>query len=321
MKYVILIILSALAFLVYAAAYTVDETEQVVVTQFGKPMGAPKRDPGLYFKIPLVQKANYFPKHLLEWDGDPGQVPTLDKTYLYVDPFARWKVVEPLRFFQTTRTVAGAQSRLDDILDAAVRNVITSYPLIETVRITNRELGTFETGADIERRPLGTITLGRPEITEKIFEQAAPKLKKFGIQLVDVKIKRINYVEKVRESVYARMIAERKQIAEKFRAEGKGEARRIEGKRDKELQRIRSEAYRKAQKIKGNADAEATRIYARAYGKNPGFYSFVNTLKVYRETLDKDSTLVLSTDSEFFRFFKGYREQSMKRAQEVRNGS
>ncbi len=295
-------------FILSGAVYVVDETEQVVVTQFGKAIGKPKTDPGLYFKIPLIQQANYFPKNLLEWDGDPGQIPTLDKTFIWVDTFARWKIIDPLKFFETANNVLNALGRLDDIIDPAVRNFITSYPLIETVRMTNRELDTREAGVDEvkEISPLGEVKTGRAEITKGIMEQATPKLAKFGIELVDVKIKRLNYVEEVQRSVYGRMIAERKQIAEKFRSEGKGEARKIEGDTEKEMKRITSEAYRKSQEIKGKADAEATTIYAQAYGQDPDFYSFIYTLDIYKETLDKESTLILSTDSEFFKYMKGY---------------
>ena len=278
------------------------------ITQFGKSIGAAKTAPGLYFKIPVIQQANFFPKNLLEWDGDAGQVPTLDKTFISVDTFARWKIVDPLKFFQTVNNVLGAQARLDDIIDPAVRNFITSYPLIETVRDTNRELDTFEAGIerDDEERTLGTITTGRGKITLGILNQAQPKLKDFGIELVDVEIKRLNYVEQVQKSVYARMIAERKQIAEKFRSEGEGEARIIEGNRDKELKKITSEAYKTAQEVMGKADAESTTLYALAYNKDPEFYSFVKSLDVYQNVMDNKSFLLLSTDSDFLRYFKGY---------------
>jgi len=310
LKFLTLIIqIVIISIAVYAAAYTVDETEQVVVTQFGKPVGDPKTEPGLYFKIPIIQRANYFPRNLLAWDGESGQVPTLDKTFIYLDTFARWKVVDPLKFFRTVNNVTGALARLDDILDAAVRNLVTSYPLIETVRWTNRELDTFEIGMDQthEKRPLEEITIGREKIMKGILEQAQPKLAEFGIQLVDIKIKRLNYVEEVQKTVYSRMIAERKQIAEKFRSEGRGEARKIEGDRERDLKRITSEAYRRAQVIKGKADAKATRIYAKAYNKDPDFYSFVKTLDIYRKTMNKDICLVLSTDSDFLKYFKGYK--------------
>ena len=307
-KGVIFGVIIVIIFFLMGAVYVVDETEQVVVTQFGKAIGKPKTEPGLYFKLPIIQQANYFPKNLLEWDGDPGQIPTLDKTFIWVDTFARWKIVDPLKFFETVNNVYAGLGRLDDIIDPAVRNFVTSYSLIETVRMTNRELDTFEEGIDQvkEISPLGEVKTGRAQITKGIMEQAQPKLAKFGIELVDVKIKRLNYVEAVQKSVYARMIAERKQIAEKFRSEGKGEARKVEGDKEREMKRITSEAYRRAQEIKGKADAEATKIYAQAYGVEPDFYSFVKTLDIYTETLDKDSTIVLSTDSEFFKYMKGY---------------
>ncbi len=292
----------------FSGAYVIDETEQVVITQFGKSIGNPKTAPGLYFKIPIIQQANFFPKNLLEWDGDAGQVPTLDKTFIYVDTFARWKIVEPLKFFETVNNVIGAQARLDDIIDPAVRNFVTSYPLIETVRDSNRELDTFEVGlghVKEEERNLGEVTTGRGKITKGIMAQAQPKLKDFGIELVDVQIKRLNYVEQVEKSVYQRMIAERKQIAEKFRSEGEGEARVIEGNRDKALKKITSEAYKTAQEIKGKADAESTMIYAQAYEKDPDFYSFVKSLDVYQNAMDSKTFLLLSTESDFLKYFKG----------------
>jgi len=310
MKFKLLIIpLIIVLIAVFSAAYVVDETEQVVISQFGKSIGTPKLEPGLYFKLPIIQQANYFPKNLLDWDGDPGQVPTLDKTFIWVDTFSRWKIVDPLKFFQTVNNVLGAQARLDDILDPAVRNFITSYPLIETVRMTNRELDTFEVGVDQEqdKRPLGEITMGRQKIIKGILAQAQPKLKAFGIEIVDIKIKRLNYVEQVQRSVYQRMIAERKQIAEKFRSEGQGEARKIEGDQERELKRITSEAYKTAQELKGTADGEATTIYAQAYNQDPEFYSFLKTLDIYKKTMDKNSSLILSTKSDFLKYFKGYK--------------
>jgi membrane protease subunit HflC len=307
-KSIILIPLAIIAFVIYGAAYTVDETEQVVVTQFGRIVGEPKTDPGLKFKIPFIQTANYFNKNLLEWDGDPGQVPTLDKTFIWVDTFARWKIVDPVKFFQTVNNRFAAVGKLNDIIDPAVRNFITSHHLIEAVRKSNRELDTAEVGVEESSRKTRVtyrIDTGRQKITQGILEQAQPKLTPFGIELVDVKIKRINYVEEVRKSVYGRMIAERNQIAEKFRSEGKGEAQKILGEKERDLQEIESEAFKRAQRIKGSADAEATIIYAEAYGKDPEFYSFVQTLEIYREALDKNSSLILTTDSEFLKYLKG----------------
>ena len=307
----IILIVAAIAFFLvaFASAYTVDETRQVIVTQFGKVVGDPKTDPGLYFKIPFIQQVNSFPKNILAWDGDPGQIPTLEKTYIWVDTFARWKIVDPVKFFQTVNNTVSALGRLDDIIDPAVRNFITSYKLIETVRKSSRRMEELET--DIEgkekkkRRDMYSITTGREKITEGILEQAQPKLAKFGIELVDVKIKRINYVEDVRRAVYGRMIAERSQIAEKFRSEGMGEARKILGGKERDLKKITSQAYRTAQGIKGKADAEATKLFAEAFGVDPEFYSFTKTLEVYNEALDENTSVVLSTDSEFFKHLKG----------------
>jgi membrane protease subunit HflC len=310
-KGIVVILVAALVFLGFASAYVVDETEQVVITQFGRIMGEPKTDPGLKFRIPFLQNANYFPKNLLQWDGDPGQIPTLDKTYIWVDTFARWRIVDPVKFFQTVNNINSAQFRLNDIIDPAVRNLITENRLIETVRATNRQLGAGfgEEELAMEKPPLYLITTGRAKITEAMLKQAQPKLSQFGIELVDVKIKRVNYVEQVQESVFNRMIAERQQIAEKFRSEGKGEAQKILGEKERDLKRITSEAYRTAQELKGTADAEATAIYARAYNADPDFYSFIKTLEIYGNALNDKSSLILSTDSEFLKYLKDYQGQ------------
>jgi len=307
-----LIVIGVIAVGVFLAAYTVDETEQVIITRFGKITGKPKTEPGLYFKIPAIDQANYFPKNLQEWDGDPGQIPTLDKTFIWVDTFARWKIVDPIKFFQAVRDMMSAQARLDDIIDPAVRNNVTENRLIEAVRNSNRELDTFEVGGAEPTEPTVHasyyVTIGRKKITEKILKEAQPKLVAFGIELVDVKIKRINYVEQVRQSVYKRMIAERNQIAQKFRSEGRGEAQRIMGKKERDLKEIESEAYRTAQEIRGKAEAEAIKLYADAYGVDPEFYSFVKTLEIYKDSLDANNSLILSTDSEFLKYLKGYSE-------------
>lgn len=304
----IVIIVAAAAILVYNAAYTVDETEQVIITQFGRIVGTPKTDPGLRFKVPFIQHANYFAKNLLDWDGDPGQIPTLDKTFIWVDTFARWKITDPVKFFQTVNNQFSAIGKLNDIIDPAVRNFITSHSLIEAVRKSSRLLDTSDVEIEDRIRTSYAVTVGREKITQGILKQAQPKLAQFGIELVDVKIKRINYVEQVRKSVYGRMIAERKQIAEKYRSEGKGEAQKILGERERDLQEITSEAYRTAQEVKGKADAQATIIYAEAYGIDPQFYSFVQTLEIYDQSLDEKNTLVLSTDSEFLKYLKEYPE-------------
>ena len=267
------------------------------------------------FKLPVIEKALVFPNNLQEWDGDPGQIPTRDKTYIWVNTFARWKIVDPVLFFKTVGYLNRAQQRLDEIIDPTVRNFITSNRLIEAVRNSNRELDTFEdlgdgtnreTHTQTDRSDSAQVFVGRDQIDTGILKQAKPKLSNFGIELVDVKIKRVNYVEEVRTSVYERMIAERKQIAQKFRSEGKGEAQKILGEKERELKRIESEAYRTAQEVKGKADAESTRLYAKAYGLDAEFYSFVKTLEVYNEALSENSSIILSTDSEIFKYMKGY---------------
>jgi membrane protease subunit HflC len=300
----------AVIIVLFLSAYVVDETEQVVITQFGKVVGEPVTKPGLRFKLPVVHKATYFPKNLQDWDGDPSQVPTLEKTYIWVDTFARWRIVEPVLFFQAVgNDLNSGLARLDEIIDPAVRDAIASYRLIETVRKSNRPLAALEDSEEETSQDQVTsyaIDTGREKITREILANAQPKVTGFGIELVDVKIKRINYVEQVRTSVYGRMIAERNQIAEKYRSEGQGEARKILGDKERDLKEIKSEAYRKAQEVMGRADAEATRIYADAFGVDPEFYSFTKTLEAYSETMDDSSSLILSTDSAFFKYMKEY---------------
>ncbi|MDX2453980.1 protease modulator HflC [Desulfosarcina sp.] len=316
----LLAIAGLLVLTLYVCAYTVDETEQVVITRFDK-VQRTITTPGLKFKLPVIEKALVFPNNLQEWDGDPGQIPTKDKTYIWVNTFARWKIVDPVLFFKTVGYVSRAQQRLDEIIDPTVRNFITSNRLIEAVRNSNRELDTFEDLGDDANQETHTdrparfaqVYVGRDKIDTGILTQAKPKLSNFGIELVDVKIKRVNYVEEVRKSVYDRMIAERKQIAQKFRSEGKGEAQKILGEKERELKRIESEAYRTAQEIKGKADAESTRLYAEAYGLDPEFYSFIKTLEVYNEALSENSSIILSTDSEIFKYMKGYEGNTSSR--------
>jgi len=315
-KFGILAVIGVLIVLLYGSAYVVDETEQVVVTQFGRIVGEPVRSPGLKFKIPFIQKANILPNILLEWDGDPGQIPTKDKTYIWVDTFARWRISDPIIYFQTVKDEFNALKRLDEIIDPAMRNMISSYSLVESVRNTARPMDTFEAFAGNDeqgnaqeeknkRMVRYKVNMGREKIARSIEKQAREKLSEFGIEVVDVKVKRINYVDRVRQSVYDRMVAERNQIAEKFRAEGRGEASNIRGEKERDLQVIKSEAYRTAQSIKGKADAEASRIYAEAYGQDPDFYAFIKTMELYKQALEKDSTMVLSTDSELMRYLKG----------------
>ena len=308
---IVAIVVLAVIILFSGFAYVVDETKQVVITRFGKPVREPVKDAGLHFKIPFIEDANFFNKNLLEWDGDPGQMPTKDKTFIWVDTFARWKISNPLTFFETVGNEMSGQSKLDNIIESATRNLITSHHLIEAVRNSDRKLDISEIGVDetIKEIVIKPIEIGREKLSGAIMEQAKPKLAEFGIELVDVRIKRINYVEEVQKAVYNRMIAERKQIAEKFRSEGRGESSKIAGDKAKELKKITSVAYRKAQEIKGKADAESTKIYAEAYNKDPEFYSFINTMEIYKNSLDKETWLMLSTKSDFFKYLKKYSAQ------------
>ncbi len=294
-------ILVALIFL-NSIIYTIPETHQVVITQFGEPVGVVK-EPGLHFKKPVIHHVNYFEKRLLEWDGKPTQVPTLDKRYIWVDTFARWKIEDPLKFFQTVRNESSAHARLDDIVNSAVRNQISTHVLIEAIRTTNRPMSTMRVEGETLAEVL-KVEKGRNEITKLIVKEASPSALKYGIELVDIKIKRINYVEEVRRAVYERMIVERKRIAAKYRSEGEGEMMEIRGKKEKEEKVILSEAYRKAEEAKGKADAEAIKIYAEAYSRDPEFYSFLRTLETYEKTLGEKSIIILSTDSDYFKYLK-----------------
>ena len=285
--------------------YVVDMTQQVVITQFGKPIGDAVRDPGLKVKVPFIQKVNVFDKRILEWDGSPRQVPTRDKRYIWVDTFARWRIIDPLRFMQSVTDEIGAHARLDDVIDAITRDLLTSHDLIEVVRNTDREMEIFE--LDVPREAQEGIRVGRSEITRQVLQRAAEQMPRYGIELVDVQLKRVNYVEEVRQKVYERMISERQRIAERYRSEGQGQSAEIRGQKEKELQRITSEAYRVAEEIKGTADADAAAIYAEAFGRDPEFYSFLRTLESYRTTLDDESTLILTTDGDYFQFLKGIR--------------
>ncbi len=307
------IILAALVLLVLmllgGSFYTVSETEQVVITQFGRPVGSAIKEAGLKFKLPFVQKANYFSKQLLEWDAKAEQIPTKDKKFIWVDTFARWRIVDPLKFLKSVNSESVAQARLDNIIESATRNYISAYLLIESVRNSDRKMDRAEVGLEVEEERVvteGEVKVGREKITREILKEIAEMVPEYGIELEDVRVKRINYVEEVRREVYERMKSERKRIAEKYRSEGKGESAKIDGDREKEFKRITSEAYRKAQIVMGKADAEATRIYADAYRRGPEFYSFVNTLDTYKKTLDKDTWLILSTDSDYFKYLKKY---------------
>jgi len=301
--YVIGVIIFVIFLIISGAFYIVDETTQVVITQFGRPIGKPVSDAGLHMKLPFIQDANYFEKRLLEWDGTPTEISAKDKVFIEIDTYARWRIVEPLKFFMSVRNELGAQSRLDNILDAAARDFITSNVLIEVVRSSNRTMNVAE--IELETTSTGkidTIQVGREKLASSILEAAAPKVHEYGIELVDVRIKRINYIEDVQKKVFERMIAERLRIAEKYRSEGQGKKAEIEGKMEKELQLITSEAYKTAQEIQGKADAEAINIYADAYERDPEFYSFLQTLETYKNSIDEKSWLILTTDNDYLKY-------------------
>ncbi len=301
----ILLIAAALVALIIIldSVYIVSETNQVIVTQFGEPMGGAITKPGVHLKTPFVQRANYFEKRWLEWEGDANQIPTKDKKYIWVETYCRWRISDPLRFFQRVQDERGAQSRMDDIVDGEARNAIANYDLIEIVRSSNRE---FERSVESALLDVTSskIEVGRDKIAKIILEKADKITPEFGVEIKDVQIKRVNYVDEVQKKVFERMIAERQRIASKFRSEGDGKSAEIRGQKEKELKRIQSEAYRKAQEIMGKADAEATRIYALAYNLDPELYQFLKTMEAYRTSLAKDTWLVLSTDSEFLKYLK-----------------
>lgn len=287
------------------ALFIVSETDQVIITQFGEPKGGALTAPGVHLKVPFIQKTHFFEKRWLEWDGDPNQVPTRDKKYIWINTYSRWRISNPLVFYQRVRDERGAQSRIDDIVDGETRNAIASFDLIELVRSTNREFEvTDETVILDVIEALEEIKLGRDRIARIILEKASAITVEFGVEIKDVQIKRVNYVDDVQRKVFERMIAERQRIASKFRSEGDGKSAEIRGQKERELKRITSEAYRKAQELMGKADAEATGIYARAYNADPEFYQFMKTLETYRTTLTKQTWLVLSTDSEFLKYLK-----------------
>ena len=293
--------------LLSTATYIVDQTEQVVITRFGEPVGDAVTDPGLHFLIPFVQQANYFEKRFMEWDGAANQVPTRDKRFIWVDTYARWRISDPRTYLERLRgDETTAQSRLDDILDGETRNAVAKNDLVQVVRTSNRQpdaslLDEEETGV------LEEIATGRTAITREIVTTAAPRLLELGIELIDFQLKRINYVDEVQRDVFARMIAERNRVAERYRSEGEGEAARIGGEKERELQRIQSEAYRTAQENRGAADAEATRIYAAAYNLDPAFYAFLKSMETFEATIDADTTLILTTEGDLLQYLNGPR--------------
>jgi membrane protease subunit HflC len=282
--------------------YVVDETQQVIITQFGDPVGDPVVTPGLKVKTPFIQKAIFFEKRFIEWDGERNQIPTRDKRFIYVDTYARWQITDPLKYFQRLRDERGAQSRLDDILDGETRNAIANHDLLEVVRTTTREFEVSEDDQDSGDTEFAAIKIGRAEIAMEVLEKSQTRVTDLGIKILDFRFKRINYVEEVRREVYQRMISERKRIAEQFRSEGEGEAANIGGEQEKLLQEITSVAYRTAEETKGKADAKAADIYARAYNRDPDFYRFTKSMSTLEATLDADTILLLGTDGELLKY-------------------
>lgn len=288
--------------------YIVNEAEQVVITEFGKPIGQPIVSAGLKIKTPFIQQIHRFEKRILEWDGSPNQIPTKDKKFIWLDTTARWRIKDALQFYQALGTEILAQSRLDDIIDSAARDLVTAQLLIEVVRDSNRVLSLdIEVLEEDEGQlgdPLEEIQIGREKITQMMHEKVQQTVPQYGIELIDVQIKRINYVDEVREKVFTRMISERERISEKYKSEGEGEAANISGQKQKELERIQSEAYKQAEQIKGAADAQAIQIYADAHGKDPEFFAFLQTLETYRKSTNASTKLILTTDSEIYKYLK-----------------
>ena len=313
MKIGSLVFLGIAAFVLFSAVYTVNEVEQMIITQFGKPVGEPVTTAGLKIKVPFIQEVNPIDKRVLEWDGSPSDMPTKDKLYISVDLFARWRIVDPLQYFLRLRDERSAQSRLDDILGSETRNAVAKHELIEIIRTTKDRVPLRDSllaGAQQEAKmgSLVPINKGRKLVEKEIFDAAAEKVLVFGIELLDIRFKRINYNQSVRPKIYDRMISERRQIAERFLSEGNGEAARIRGNRVRDLNKIQSEAYREVEEIRGVADAKATEIYARAYNQSPEaveFYEFTRTMQAYQDIIESNSTLILSTDSDLFKFLKG----------------
>ena len=298
----------AILLVVSGTFYRLPEGQQAIIVQFGRPVGAPVTEAGLHVKLPFVQEVRRFEKRLLIWDGDPNQIPTKGREFIWVDTTARWRIADAKKFLESVATEAGAQSRLNDIIDSVVRDQVSGSELVELVRSATWVVPAGEileeVPAEVREELKKQVSRGREELTRNILAEARKVIPQYGIELVDVRIKRLNYVESVREKVYARMISERKRIAARFRSEGEGRSAEILGTMEKELRQIRSGAYRRAQEVRGKADADATRVYGQAYSGDPEFYAFSRTLEAYREGQNKDSVLILTTDSDYYRYLK-----------------
>ncbi len=298
----------AILLIVSGTFYVLEEGQQAVILQFGRPVGTPIVDAGLHLKLPFVQEVRRFEKRILIWDGDPNQIPTKGREFIWLDTTARWRIADAKKFLESVATEAGAQSRLDDIIDSVVRDQVSGNELVELVRSASWKIPESEVleevPAEQEEELKKKVSLGREEITRTILAEAQRLMPQYGIELVDVRIKRLNYVESVREKVYSRMISERKRIAARFRSEGEGRSAEILGTMERELRQIRSAAYRRVQELRGKADAEATQIYGDAYNRDPEFYAFSRTLEAYKEGHNKNSVLILTTDSDYYRYLK-----------------
>ncbi|GBF27748.1 modulator of FtsH protease HflC [bacterium MnTg02] len=319
-KIILLVVLGIGTYLLTSSIYTVSEIEQIIITQFGKPVGAPVTTAGLKVKLPFIQEVNPIDKRVLEWDGSPSDMPTKDKLYISVDLFARWRITDPLQYFLRLRDERSAQSRLDDILGSETRNAVAKHELIEIIRTTKdrvplRDALLTQAERQLDMGSLVPIQKGRKLVEREIFAAAAENVRVFGIELLDIRFKRINYNESVRPKIYDRMISERRQIAERFLSEGNGEAARIRGNRVRDLNKIQSEAYRKVEEIRGLADAKATEIYAKVYNQSPeavAFYEFTRTVQSYKSIIAENTTIILSTDSDLFKFLKGMNPDNEK---------
>jgi modulator of FtsH protease HflC len=298
----------AIVFVLSGTLYTLEEGQQAVILQFGRPVGQPVTDAGLHLKLPFIQDVRRFEKRLLIWDGDPNQIPTKGREFIWVDTTARWRIADAKKFLESVATETGAQSRLNDIIDSVVRDQVSASELVELVRSASWEVPPGEVleevPAEMQEELKKQIARGREEITRTILAEARKIIPQYGIELVDVRIKRLNYVESVQEKVYARMISERKRIAARFRSEGEGRSAEILGTMEKELRQIRSNAYRQVQEIQGKGDAEATNVYGEAYGGDPEFYAFSRTLEAYKEGQNKNSVVILTTASDYYRYLK-----------------
>jgi membrane protease subunit HflC len=291
--------------LLFSSFYTVSETEQVIITQFGAPVSGTIADPGLHLKVPLIQDVHRFDKRWLEFEGDPNQIPTKDKKYLWVETYARWRILDPLKFYKNVYDERGAQSRLDDIIDGQTRNAVASFDLIELVRTSNRAFNVTEELQGIgAAEAMAKVQSGREKIARQILDKAATTTLDYGIELEDVRFLRIDYVDEVQRKVFDRMISERKRIAERSRSEGQGKAAEIRGQKERDVLAASSVGYRTAQEIKGTADAKATAIYARAYGRDPGLYEFLKSLETLQAGLDGNTSVILTTDSQLLKYLK-----------------